>query len=96
MTSFHSRREALEFYQKEYPHIHKSFIELAIDYDILEQERITQDIMIMEKLEMEKRVNSDAEFRNSKMRDRLKKKLALKNLTIEQKAEGCQKVIEFT
>ena len=95
MTSFHSRREALEFYQKEYPHIHKSFIELAIDYDILEQERITQDIEAIKILQAQKDAHSDAEFRNSKMKDRLRKKLALKNLTIEQKGE-CQKLIEFT
>ena len=95
MTSFHSKREAIEFYQKEYPHIHKSFIELAIDYDILEQERITQDIESLKILQAQKDAHSDAEFRNSKMRDRLRKKLELKNLSIEQK--GCHpEVIEFT
>ena len=95
MTSFHSKREAIEFYMKEYPHIHKSFIELAIDYDILEQGRITQDIEAIKILQAQKDAHSDAEFRNSKMRDRLRKKLELKNLSIEQK--GCHpEVIEFT
>ena len=95
MTSFHSKREAIKFYQKEYPHIHKSFIELAIDYDILEQERITQDIEAIKILQAQKDAHSDAEFRNSKMKDRLRKKLELKNLSIEQK--GCHpEVIEFT
>ena len=95
MTSFHSKREAIEFYQKEYPHIHKSFIELAIDYDILEQQRITDDIERIKILQAKKDAHSDAEIRNSKMKDRLRKKLELKNLSIEQK--GCHpEVIEFT
>ena len=87
MTSFHSRREAIEFYQKEYPNIPCSFIELAIDYDILEQQRITDDIIAMERKETERRVGSDAVMRSGKMKDRLKKKLEDKNNIVIEKGE---------
>ena len=34
---FRSKREALDFYEKEYPYISRFFIEMAIDLDIQEQ-----------------------------------------------------------
>ena len=94
MTSFHSKREALEFYSKEYPNVPKHFIELAIDYDIYEQERITQDIEALKIIQARKEVESDASMRSSKIKDRLKKKFNEKNLTIEQ-SKSCIP-IEFT
>lgn len=34
---FRNKREALDFYEKEYPHISKYFIEMAIDLDMQNQ-----------------------------------------------------------
>ena len=82
MHSFDSVNEALEFYVKKYPHIPKILIESAIEYDMLEQRKITEHLKIL----------SDDNLRSNKTKERLKKKILDKPKMV---IEEISKVVEF-